>query len=717
MLGAYTYQGKNNLIFPLAAGHTLAHLIKNPRPPPFEQDERIIIALTELCSAICAVHKQFSDDNILLGIGCHHDLKPSNILVEGNKFLLADFGLSRFREAAENSKTSYKHNQGCYVAPECENLEELGSTSVKSIIGRSSDVWSLGCILLETLVYMTMSIEGVERFEEERKFRVHGVTFHRFHHGPNHREPVVFQYIESLFGFPNFSELLLLELITDILQLIPTNRPDAEAIETRMCFAAIATVARPIRDLYTRFWSESGSIQAFIERERFASWLESCQIFFSSEVPLYLVQKKANFYPDCQSILESMMIMRDTLEEVLQEIDKPLRPIYRPLEDLNDSLLRALPLHLQASARSRLEIQIVGARPQLVSPDDIQYSHDHEQQRLSTLLIMKTMASLVGQNLITRRPDLKIQAKDLHIDRAFDNHHIGHMFKHGSGEKQKVLCEIKKYEDYQMNESIRKELYVRLENVAELLLQAIKCEFRVLPCAGYFHDPLKLHCGLVYRLPTALDSTESQVTTLQNVLQEWDGRPDLENRFSLARSLAASVLEFHQTGWLQKEISSFNIVFVFPRGSSWQDTVDQPFFLGFSNSRPNGRYDFSEYMEVNKRAHMNYQHPDYLKGSSRVRYRSEFDYYSLGLVLLEIGHWKQLGDLVKTIPGAPEEMRDGLLARIPRLGRHMGGIYRDVTKKCLIGGFEGSADAEKSEDFSLKTFLNTVVEPLAQCVV
>jgi serine/threonine protein kinase len=83
----------------------------------------------------------------LLGIGCHYDLKPANILVDDNKFLLADFGLSRFKDNSEDSQTSYKSVRGSYVAPECKNINDVGDT--KARIGRSSDIWSLGCIILE----------------------------------------------------------------------------------------------------------------------------------------------------------------------------------------------------------------------------------------------------------------------------------------------------------------------------------------------------------------------------------------------------------------------------------------------------------------------------------------------------------------------------------------------------------------------------------------
>ena len=33
-------------------------------------------------------------------IGCYYNLKPDNVLVEGYKFILTDFGLARFKDPA-----------------------------------------------------------------------------------------------------------------------------------------------------------------------------------------------------------------------------------------------------------------------------------------------------------------------------------------------------------------------------------------------------------------------------------------------------------------------------------------------------------------------------------------------------------------------------------------------------------------------------------------
>ena len=108
--------------------------------PAFRSDENIILALSGLCSAVCDTHYLFSEDDMLTRIGCHHDLKPQNILVDDTTFLLADFGLSRFKELTEGSATSYKYVGGCYVAPECENFSVSDEMQGTQTISRPSDI-------------------------------------------------------------------------------------------------------------------------------------------------------------------------------------------------------------------------------------------------------------------------------------------------------------------------------------------------------------------------------------------------------------------------------------------------------------------------------------------------------------------------------------------------------------------------------------------------
>ncbi len=140
LLGSYNYRDKHNLIFSLARDENLANLFKNARPSAFQSDENIILALSELCSAMHVTHNLFSKNNMLTRIDCHHDLKFQNVLVDDVTFLLADFDLSRFKELTEGSVTSYKFVGDYYIASKCEDISASDETKRRQIIGRSSDI-------------------------------------------------------------------------------------------------------------------------------------------------------------------------------------------------------------------------------------------------------------------------------------------------------------------------------------------------------------------------------------------------------------------------------------------------------------------------------------------------------------------------------------------------------------------------------------------------
>ena len=79
-----------------------------------------------------------------------------------------------------------------------------------------------------------------------------------------------------------------------------------------------------------------------------------------------------------------------------------------------------------------------------------------------------------------------------------------------------------------------------------------------------------------------------------------------------------------------------------------------------------------------------YQDPEYLK--NQLRYRHDFDYFSLRIVLLEIGLWKSLKSVTQGWDGPPEELRKQLLKRrVPLLKYSMGVHFFDVVNICLTG--------------------------------
>lgn len=722
LLGSYTYRGKHNFIFPLARSGTLADLFKSARPPALQSDENIILALSGLCSAVRAIHDLFSEDGMLIRIGCHHDLKPQNVLVDDATFLLADFGLSRFKELTEGSATSYKSVGGYYVAPECEDISASNVTKRTQTIGRASDIWSLGCIMMETLVYMKLGAAGIQKFEDERSYRFEHTTYHRFHHGPKEEEPAVAAYLTHLVNVASTrSERLLVQLIRDILHLDPNTRPKAKDVERSMRFIAIDMIAQQIDLLYADFCREGSAPQAFIEQMHFESWMEAYKILYTYKDSPLSYRWKLPSYFEHQSTLECLRELRNTLNA--PPIETHNRPIYQSIERLNDFLIGALPKKLQENSRRNLELKVLGTGAQDFASQAFDLSHGRERHRISMLATIKQMNSLVTERLHSSRPELWIEPRRLKGRDPVGIHHKSALVNDGNGQAVDVLCEVKSYTSDRLDDSIRLQLHLRLEATAELLQEAgegYSNGFRVLNCLGYFHDPAKLSCGLVYGLPTSNGSKNLDVSTLRTVLADHRG-PFLGSRFRLAQNLATAVLEFHKVAWLHKSVSSLNIAFVYPRGSSWGKCVDRPYLLGFSNSRPEGEDPHSTWLYETDRALMDSQHPEYLKHKGRLRYRPEFDYYSLGIVLLEIGHWRPLNKIIAKIPGSPEEVLNHLRRKqVPELGFTMGTIYRDVVDACLSGdsGKPENVDEDSNSSTSVTLrFARTVVEQLAKCWV
>lgn len=127
-----------------------------------------------------------------------------------------------------------------------------------------------------------------------------------------------------------------------------------------------------------------------------------------------------------------------------------------------------------------------------------------------------------------------------------------------------------------------------------------------------------------------------------------------------------------------------------------------------------------------------YCHQEYLKQDNyRMRYQTRFDWYSLGLVLLEIGLWKTLGRMIKEKKClSPEELLEHILQNyVPRLDFNMGRGYRRVVERCLKGediggGGGGFSSPEEEEEGSNNSnsagpvrfeFTQTIEEQLASC--
>ncbi|KAG0320521.1 Dual-specificity kinase, spindle pole body (SPB) duplication and spindle checkpoint function [Podila horticola] len=118
----------------------LAHLLLNKREEPFDI-HFIGLYWRQMLEAVAAIH----DLKIV-----HSDLKPANFLLVEGSLKLIDFGIAN----AISNDTTNIHREGQlgtanYMSPEAISSNPASGTRK---LGRSSDVWSLGCILYQ-MVY------------------------------------------------------------------------------------------------------------------------------------------------------------------------------------------------------------------------------------------------------------------------------------------------------------------------------------------------------------------------------------------------------------------------------------------------------------------------------------------------------------------------------------------------------------------------------------
>ncbi|KAK0630531.1 hypothetical protein B0T17DRAFT_653944 [Bombardia bombarda] len=156
------------LIFEWADGGSLEDLFSKELVPVLSGElvKHVAVQLRGLAGALKATHDA--------GIR-HGDLKPGNILrfcaTEENiigTLKIGDWGLARYHsEATVLRKEKGHHTTTRYGTPFYEP-PEVELNDVK-LLGRQYDVWSMGCIILEIMIWLLYNHSGVQQFHADVK--------------------------------------------------------------------------------------------------------------------------------------------------------------------------------------------------------------------------------------------------------------------------------------------------------------------------------------------------------------------------------------------------------------------------------------------------------------------------------------------------------------------------------------------------------------------
>ncbi|KAH8667345.1 kinase domain-containing protein [Tricladium varicosporioides] len=223
-LATFEQGDKCYIVFPFAEGGDLDNFweSENSKSRTPELALWSLQQMLGLAEALQALHKEIGEES-----NCRHgDLKPGNILHfltdEQREGILkiSDFGVSRIHNSETIQRigkpTECRATTPSYEAPEASPILKVGN-------GRSRryDVWSLGCIYLEFVIWLVQDWDAIQTFTTARVSDwKREALFYQITDGTAHVHPVVIQRILVLKGVLRSQPGTALG---DLLDLIETN--------------------------------------------------------------------------------------------------------------------------------------------------------------------------------------------------------------------------------------------------------------------------------------------------------------------------------------------------------------------------------------------------------------------------------------------------------------------------------------------------------------
>jgi len=685
LLASYSYRGVHNLIFPVADGDLEALLRGHmKRSLNFRYDHTILRETHGLSSAIEMIHNFFVGEYDLKMVGCHYDLKPKNIVVKDDKFLLTDFGLSRLEFPDIGTEESQIRVQGFYYAPECS------PTLKGSSVGNRSDVWSFGCILAMITTFLQYGPNGVAEFEAARKTKTQiptrGAFITKSFHVSGQLNPAVQDWLERIKADSQsacFSGIV--GLIRQILKIDPKARPEMSVVTGKLFFLAHKAIFEFSCDSFLRLlMSPNRPVELAMESEKFRVWGDAAG--FTGDTRNQNIALSQELTSEISNTLGEI---KDELQFIESWNIRRLNPTYFRLKTLIDKLWAYMSPQLVGEMNRALQSAMLDGKTAKDLQNILYTFHEgipSEYNKIGALAELKHPTIEAGTDP-DKRDELLLWSSDVSIISDFDAHSLGLV---GDG------CEPALFEWITYGPHWDEERYLRVPKIARLFSSTTNDErgLRVLRCNGYYQDERKKRFGLIYEIPT-LDPRPITLRQLIKNSNKRSDRPSLNSLFELSRKIVQCVLEVHKVGWVHKSVSSYNIIFL-PTTASQPIPVTAPYLIGFNHSRGDNRQTFTEGLV--DETQRQYHHPEYLQNDHG--FRPEHDYYSVGLVLLEIGRWRTMGQLTQPMVGLTLHERSEALVKecADNLRNSMGGLYCDAVMTCLTSDFGGSRNRNEIRD-------------------
>ncbi|MCJ1388650.1 hypothetical protein MMC18_001499 [Xylographa bjoerkii] len=148
LLTNYSDSRTSTILMKPAADYNLSHYLQTRSPTKLASNE----ALGWFSCLVSGLQHMHEQDIV------HGDIKPHNILISEARVYYTDFGLARDFTHNDPTTSNADFVTKKYAAPEAK----------EGLKGRASDIWSLGCVFLEMLIFMLH--HSVEQLSESQTF-------------------------------------------------------------------------------------------------------------------------------------------------------------------------------------------------------------------------------------------------------------------------------------------------------------------------------------------------------------------------------------------------------------------------------------------------------------------------------------------------------------------------------------------------------------------